>query len=236
MKSITYLPSLILISLSIFLCNSCNRDCHKNGTCAEDYRRIPLGEAKNYLNALSGSYWIYKHSVTGVLDTQICTSFHCDTIISKGSYKDTKHITVEYEQISRTIISTSFKRIYDEKTNAYNPDVIRPPQAILKRYSDGLIVPFFHPFDLNEISGNGSSLTTCVGIDSVLTIQGKTYFNAARFNIDTDGAWYGSNSGVPVENSHPPTIYYWAKDVGLVKRTNLKENYSWELIEYNIVK
>lgn len=50
-----------------------------------------------------------------------------------------------------------------------------------------------------------------------------------------DYIWYPRNY-TPIEMKYPRAIYYWAKDVGLVKRENTKETYSWELIKYNIIK
>ncbi len=188
---------------------------------------MPLGEAKDYLYALPGSYWIYKNTVTGELDTQICVGFICDTIIRKGTQNYSRHITIEYERIKRVIESTFSMNIFYEETSFYNPDAPRPLSTILNRHVDGHSTSIFlNPF----ISGGGGSASGYYqGMDSTLVIQGKLYYNVAKFELDIDGIW---------ENSPPFTgsQYYWAKDVGLVKRLATARKDEWELINYQIIK
>lgn len=92
-----------------------------------------------------------------------------------------------------------------------------------------MIECFFHPFEFGVHAGTGSHTCTYTGMDSTLIIQGKTYANVVKFEINLDGVW---------ENSPPFTAskYYWAKDVGLIKRIALNKPDNWELIEYNIIK
>ncbi len=66
-------------------------------------------------------------------------------------------------------------------------------------------------------------------MDSSLIIQGKTYFNVVKYSISLDPFWKDT----------PPftgSVYYWAKDVGLVKRVATSKPDVWELIDYKIVK
>ncbi len=227
-----YIKIFVIGCLAILFYNGCKpKDCHDDGTCAEDYRRMPLGEAKNYLYALPGSYWIYKNTLTGDLDTQTCTGFICDTIISKGEDL-AKYITIEYERIRKTSFSSFNHLEYYDETRGYNASAPRDLETIFNRWSGGNnIQPFFHPFIINTNTGNGASTTTCKGLDSALIIQGKLYKNVAIFNIDLDGV-------VEINCKHPAivTTYYWSKDVGLVKKTIKDCNYSWELIEHKIIK
>ena len=103
--------------------------------------------------------------------------------------------------------------------------------ALYRNGNGSLISVFHYTFDYPRMSGTGSSYTTYIGMDSTLTIQGKTYQNVAKFDIDLDGVW---------SKTYPYTTtgstYYWAKDVGLVKRTATHRDENWELIEYNIIK
>jgi hypothetical protein len=222
---------IVVVSILIMLFNfGCKpKDCHKDGTCAEDYRRMPLGEAKEYLYSLPGSYWIYKNTSTGDLDTQVCIGFICDTIIIKGTENFSRHITFEYERIKRVIKSSYNKNVIYEQTAGYNPNAPRSLEAILERDVNGTIKAFFYPFTLGEKISKGISNTTCIGIDTTLTIQGKLYYNIAKFELDIDGTW---------ENSPPFTgsQYYWAKYVGLVKRLAINRNDEWEILSYEIIK
>lgn len=223
----------LVFSLFLLLFWGCKeKDCHKDGTCAPDYRKMPLGEAKSYLWALPGSYWIYKNTANGFLDTQVCTGFLCDTIIVKGEYKDTKHITVEYERINRFISSSFNDWTIHEETAGYNGNYPRELKAIVARYANGgEIKAFFYPFNIGERNGTGSSYTTCKGMDSSMLIQGKTFSNVIKFDVDKDDIWDDKLQCIRSNN-----IYYWAKDVGLIKKEMKTCNSSWELIEYNIIR
>ncbi len=70
---------LLLLNL-VWALPSCGpKDCHDDGTCPPEYYRFKLGEAKDYLWAKPGSYWIYKNTLNGALDTQTCTYFYFDS-------------------------------------------------------------------------------------------------------------------------------------------------------------
>ncbi len=223
---------VFVFSLILTLLPHCkNKDCHEDGTCAADYRKLWLGEAKAYLLAKPNSYWIYKNTTTNELDTQICTAFLMDTIIKRGTRNDTKHITVEYERLRRFIQSSYNKWEYYDETAKYNPDAIRENKTGVDRYvfsgDAGINFPFFYPFNKDERIGN----TQCKGMDTTLIIQGKTYAKVVQFEINNDGIWERKLNCIRSTNT-----YYWAKDVGLIKKEMKTCNMSWELIEYNIIK
>lgn len=228
MKVQINLLKLFLTTFIILFFTACKKK--KN----PEYYKFPLGEAKSYLYALEGSYWIYKNTVTGDLDTQTCTGFLCDTFIEKGTEDYSEHITVEYERIWRTIESSFNQWQYFDETLGYNPNStpLKKLRTILNRSSTvavGSKDPFFYPCSIDERYGGGIYVTICRGFDSTLLIQGKTYNSVIRFEFYFDDFWYPS----PENQS---AIYYWAKDVGLVKRENITENYSWELKEYKIIR
>lgn len=214
-------------------------------TCCKDKEPKPkepitytytLGEAKNYIWAKIGSYWIYKNTATGELDTQTCTSFAFNNYESKGSNADSKHITVEYEKVYSTIYSSFNNWTYSLSTvspsaNATNPQLYRTifRKEIISQF-EGIIECFFHPFELGVHAGTGSHTCTYIGMDTTLTIQGKTYNNVVRFDIDMDEIMEKNCQYIPI------TTYFWARNVGLIKKNIKNCNYSWELIEYNIIK
>ena len=193
-----------------------------------------LDIAKDYLWAEPGSYWIYKNTATNDLDTQICILFAMDTIFKKGTTKETKHITVTYERIIRYIKSSFNQWIYYDKTIDFPPSIdgYTGYNYINRSVSgEGIIKPFIKPFNIGAKFGNGSSTTTCSSFVPTLTLQGKNYTNVALFDIDKDDIWERKLSCIRSNN-----IYYWAKDVGLIKKEMKTCNMSWELIEYNIIK
>lgn len=236
----------IIFILALMLIIGCDKDPSKPGYQSKppkpEYYRIKMSEdLKSYLWSKSGSYWIYKNTKTGDLDTHIVNNFYFDSILAKGNQLHTKHITIYYDYLSKSFYSTFIKRYFYEYTNAMTPngESFNNGRNKLTREGNGsLIQPFYYPFQFTSLpgAGTGSSSTSYIGMDRTLTIQGKTYHNVAKFDIDSDAIWYSRDDAVSLEFKRPRAIYYWAKDVGLIKRETKKENYAWELIEYNIIK
>lgn len=228
---------VFVFSLILTLLPHCkNKDCHEDGTCAAEFYRIKINnEVKSYLLAQPGSYWIYKNTATNELDTQICTYFRIDSIKAKGTRNDTKHINIEYDRMKRYIKSSYNQWVYDEETNRNTPDAssYNNGRTLFNRAvgGEGEIEPFFYPFIPGIGAGTGSSYTSFIGMDTTLTIQGKNYANVVRFEIDKDDIWERKLNCIRSNN-----IYYWAKDIGLIKKEMKTCNMSWELIEYNIIK
>ncbi len=234
-KSLQSTSHLLLLLLGVLAMgfNSCGpKDCHEDGSCPPEYYRFKLGEGLNYLFAREGSYWIYKNTKTADLDTVICTYFRLDSIKQTGTINGRQNRTYHYDRLNRKLFSSFFKRYIYENTTSHNPDATTIDNGFygLDREIGGLsIISAFHfPFNNVDISGNGAEVTRFVNLDSTVILNGKVYKNVAAFSISNDGTW---------EDTPPYTesIYYWAKDIGLIKRKSIQKNYSWELIEYNIL-
>jgi hypothetical protein len=238
MKSLnSYIFPLLILMLII----GCDKDPSKPGYQGKppkpEYYRIKMSEdLKSYLWSNIGSYWIYKNTKTGDLDTHIIRSFYFDSILVKGNQLRTQHITVYYDYLSKSFYSTFIKSFFYDYSNYNSPNAesFNNGRNLLTKEGNGsFIQPFYYPFQFTSVpgAGTGSSNTTYIGMDSTLTIQGKTYYNVAKFDIDSDGVW---------SKTYPYTTtgskYYWAKDLGLVKRTATHRDENWELIEYNIIK
>jgi hypothetical protein len=232
----------IFFSLITLLLSACCKDqnptlkgCQKT---QNEYYVKHLYEAENYLWAKPGSYWIYKNTKTGDLDTQQVTNFafFTDTTINfKGVKKSERLIYIIYDLLYVRIYSSFNKWYYVHTTNRYNNlgDEVNSNRVICEREvsGEGSVQPFFFPFEVGlQGAGDGTSYTTLKSLESKYTLQGKEFLKVAIFEIDLDVIWY------PNSIKYPKTRYYWAENVGLVKRENTKENYSWELIEYNIIK
>ncbi len=228
-----YIPKILcLFSLIVWssACKDRNVDCKSNGTCPEEYYKFYLGEAKNYLWAGKGSYWIYKNSKTGELDTQTVT--YCKTywLNARGTQNSTRHINVDYEVLSRGIYSSFNQWTYEDRTGGVSPDGISfngTYRLILDRLvaSQSINTPFFMPF----IKGAYSGYTLCSNSDTTININSKNYTNVKVFTIDMDFIWEPKLNCI-----RPNTYYYWVKDIGLVKKLMKTCNYSWDLIDYKI--
>jgi hypothetical protein len=238
MKSLnSYIFPLLILMLII----GCDKDPSKPGYQGKppkpEYYRIKMNEElKSYLWSNLGSYWIYKNTKTGDLDTHIIRSFYFDSILVKGNQLRTQHITIYYDYLSKSFYSTFIKRFFYEYSNYKSPNAEsfnNGRNGITREGNGSINYPLYYPFVITSGpgTGNGSSYTTYIGMDSTLTIQGKTYQNVAKFDIDKDDIWEEKLNCIRSNN-----IYFWAKDVGLIKKQSISCNYSWELIEYNIIK
>lgn len=228
---------VIMCVLAAALFSTCkHKDCRQTGTCPPEYYFKSIGGAKDYLWAKAGSYWIYKNTKTGDLDTVTCVIFHFDTITKKGTETYSQNVTIEFEYMFRGLYSTFSPYSYTETTTGYSANSIpvNNIRTILERDANSPgadIQCFFHPFELGVHAGTGAMYCSYLGMDSSCEMQGKTYYKVAKFDVDQDAI---SEPKYNCRGAH--TIYHWAKDVGLIKKEVLTCNYNWELIEYNIIK
>ena len=225
----------LLYTLVIGVFSACNSDCHDKGNCAPVHYIWDLGEAKNYLWADTGSFWIYKNSKTGELDTQTCVGAITYWVHTQGTTNYAKHITIDYEVLSRRIFSTFNQWEYNDKTNSVNPNAATlENNKIVNRTvaGEGINYPFFFPAKFSYNYGTSNALTTCTNIDTSIIVNGQTYDHVVVFEINMDDIWYPNDH--PMATRYPNAFYYWVKSVGLIKRYNKGENYSWDLIDYKI--
>jgi len=61
-----------------------------------------------------------------------------------------------------------------------------------------------------------------------LQVQGEWFYDVAVFEVDNDWIWNTFNT------NH--TKYYWAKNVGLIRRVLLEETSQVEVESYNLIK
>jgi len=233
----------LFFGLITFLLSACCKDqnptlkgCQKT---QNEYYVKHLYEAENYLWAKPGSYWIYKNTKTGDLDTQQVTNFafFTDTTINfKGVKKSERLIYIIYDLLYVRIYSSFNNWYYVHTTNRYSNlgDEPNSNRVICEREvsSEGSVQPFFFPFEIGlKGAGTGSSYTTLKSVEPKLIIQGEEFTNVAVFNVDIDPIWEDKLDCV-----RPNTSYYWAENVGLIKKEMGGCGYAWELIEHNIIK
>ena len=202
------------------------------------YLKYRLGPARDYMWFNPGSYWIYKNTKNNELDTWSCVNLYYDSFVLKGTFDYSKHITIDFDRLRTTYYSTYYNWYFNDNTGLFNPD-FTPLQTLfypINRlvYGEGLIGTFYYPFDKNEVAGTGSSQTKFKELFTTMTLNSQTYLEVAQFETDSDDIWYSDTTSNLIR--YPKTRYYWAKNVGLVKRENVSENYSWELIEHRIIK
>jgi hypothetical protein len=229
--------NLFLISLAVllFFQTACNRDCHKNRTCAPVHYKFNLDSIKPYIWAERGSYWIYKDTKTGDLDTNICVDYALDTLYDKGTYEYSNNISIEYQRMYVTVWSTKYKWNLFWYTNSMNADQHDLDQEKKIKFTKELKGKsancLFYNFDKNFIGGGPASPSHFVDEINSIEIQGTAYYNVKKFTMESDGTW-GHTPGF----TYAKVNYYWVKDIGIIKRESENNTGNWELIEYDIVR
>jgi hypothetical protein len=216
---------LLIASLAITL-QTCKPDDDVNKT----YGPYTLGEARDYIDFKPGSWWVYQNNKSGLYDTLVLKS------ISIRSKTFTGKNTVIKDMVNMLIYSTTTKYEYEYYTFGANPDA--KPEYLERANFISLIfgkskagdyqgetVPFFYPFDSSSTSGTGSHTCYYDGFYSSFNLKTKTYNYIQKFYLDQDNTW-----------DRASVNYYWAKDVGLIKKENIKKGESWDLVNFNTMK
>ncbi|HEY1047974.1 MAG TPA: hypothetical protein VGF79_16150 [Bacteroidia bacterium] len=228
-----YLYQIAFVTL-IFVINGCKPDDNNVNPHSPITYTFSLDSARAYIWADAGSYWVYKQSQTGDIDTQRVTSASTYWRTRKGTMDYSKHITVNYEKYERTLYSDFFNyKIYD-KTLSPTPDGTSfngQYRVIIERViaSEGINAPFFHPCIKNHYCKNSSAETRCANGDTVVVVQGKAYEHVAVFEVDVDEQWEEKFNCI-----RPKVKYYWAKGVGLIRKEMITCGYSWDLVDYKL--
>jgi hypothetical protein len=228
-----FLAILIVIISTLFL-PSCKKTCQEKGNCPPEFYNFTLGEAKDYLWAEKGSFWIYKNTKTGELDTQTCVGYKVDVFSNKGTYDYSQHVTVQYEKLNSTIYTSKYKRNIYQYTNSVtaNSHTLFQERVILTRETHGgLANCFYYPIDSGYYAGTASHTCRFSSLVDTLVLQGKTFYNVLTYYVSSDNTW-GDNPPY----TDPGVSYFWCKGIGIIKKVDEDKTEAWELLEYNIVR
>ena len=215
MKKIT-LATIILIGMAL-------HGCHKNTK-----QNIPINaELKAAFNYKPGTYWIYKDSVSGMVDSFYVGSNVLTVGESPIDYLD---ILIAEENIFPG--SPNSKKYYWEYI--YQSDVINVVFSFLGnispiRYDNFINYPFQQTIHGLSQGYEGDPDTSFVNLLSAYTHNGITYNNVAQIRHYVTAPIVAYND-----------LFYLSADVGFIKM-NLKHPLDtlyrvWELQRYNIVK
>lgn len=206
--------------------------CKPDGpTPVEDLGFFPLGEIKEYHYFQPGSWWVYKNMISGELDTVVMARSNIDTIPVGNNIRK-----FSYEDITYTTTSITLKENY-RHYNRYGLSAepidwkyfyyISRSRISDKNGFEGIQYTYIYPYE-NFIGGQNS-----IHLEEKIenySLSGFNFNDVLVFQIEGDGSW----------DSYP-TKYYWAKNVGLVKREKCDIDKitlldGWELIEYEITQ
>jgi hypothetical protein len=179
----------------------------------EDLGLLSLGGASDFLDFKPGSYWIYRYSETGELDTVVRQRITIDTFHSESSKRKFDYETIHY-------VDASFPSgySYDCYSQSLNAEVLNFEWGVKMIYEkfnrnsyEGIVTSFYYPFVIDRELGSGSGRCIYKGTDT-MTVSGKHYTEVHRFYLENNEQWY-------IESTlRPNTSYYWAKGYGLIKK------------------
>jgi hypothetical protein len=218
----TFKLLFILLAISTLTLQNCKPDDEVDKT----YGPYTLGEARDYLDFKPGSWWVYQNNKSGLYDTLVLKS------ISIRSQSFTGKNTVIKDMVNMLIYSTTTKYEYKYYSCGANPDAkkeyLTNANTICLIHGkskpgdyQGETESFFYPFDSSYVGW----YSHYKGVDSTYNLKGVDYSMVRKFYIAHDYTW--DNWWVN---------YYWAKDVGLIRRENIKLDESWDLINYRVEK
>ncbi|MGB0432694.1 MAG: hypothetical protein ACPGLV_19620, partial [Bacteroidia bacterium] len=163
-----------------------------------------------------------------VYDTVRVTSSIIDTVRYDDGVDGHWKVTKQY--FNNLMVSTRFGNIKHELPN---PGILAGSAVGFDRFSivrnvwgEGEIRCFFIERDDYKVADQ----TTYEGLQNGIVAGGKTYDNVAVFYVERAKSWDKWNPW--------PARYYWAKNVGIVKRAfydgEKNETRTWELVSYKV--
>ena len=190
-------------------------------------------EGEAYIKFEPSSYWIYENTKTKETERIELTNY-----ISKTSRFIGNHYSFDKEMTTIYWLKNNTAQLFFSPWDPY-PDATRNvdfnantdvfSHTMYGQKSGSCI--FFYPFRTEYGGCVSGQRTTINKIYDSLQVQGKWHYKVAEFELDNDWSWN------TLQTNH--TKYYWAKNVGLVRRVLLEEHTtteveSWNLIDYNL--
>jgi hypothetical protein len=199
---------MILLNLAILLLLSCKKDMPPPPI--QQYYTNFRRDGLEYLKVDAGKYLIYKDSATGGLDSVVVTVSILENLFFTGIYNSdvpgyhAQHLELRLNKFDA--FTDSVWLYGDASAELSGPPYHSSDTAdIVLNDQDNLIV-----FSFPTVSYPGNSLIPS------LEIEGKTYTNVIKQITD---------NGLNISDlNYKKNIYYWAKQVGIIKREIITTN------------
>ena len=249
--------SILLLSVSVLIFDSCCRssECqcyeewgeHVDDCTPKSFGPYPLGGAKDYLYFKPGSYWVYKNSFTGELDSLYMA--YCDTFVKTTKGMAYRWLEVTYTSIEFKLKSDIQGTAYRSYTQRVLPDVTsfdennfhsvqfcemtKPQGGVTSGYI------FQYPFPSKNNPNNYEHYDQIKWSDSTFYDVGVFYTD--QYSTDLIRTPKNVVGGCDQANIGK---FYWGKGVGIVAMEDSIFLYKsqdfalsrWELIRYHLEK
>lgn len=223
--------NIILLSVVTLLCISCKKNVNEPGPIQINFSK----EALTYVYMPPNKYYIYKDSATGETDSVMVTQSEVDRILAPAQTYNILgfpgHQPAFYYQsfsllLSKINGSSSSDWFYGiAKANlgyfsSSNTDSAGLMLLERNRSANADKLYVFNSFSL--ASGFGNTVFPS------LTIEGKVYSDVIR--VTNNNGYTPSISGY--SQFYLATIYYWAKGIGIIKRSLItaSSTKTWTLV------
>ncbi len=256
---IKIIRTIILLIVIVIVFNSCckSKECQCReqwGEYVEDctpksYGPYPLGGAKDYLYFKPGSYWIYKNSYTGELDSLYMA--YCDTFVKTTKGMNYKWLDITYTVIDFKLVSDILKTSYRTYSTPYYPDNNNVEK-------DGYIYTQFcemyaYPNGTGLVSGDifhypfpNHNIPKLFEYHNQIKWSDSTFYDVGVFYTDEYSKHLIRAPKNVSGGCNPATQgkIYWGKNVGIIAMEDSIYLYSsqtlkysrWELIRYHLEK
>jgi len=207
---------ILIVSLTIFISTTCKKK--------QPPPYVPMTqEFKDYIYFKEGTYWVYKDSINGALDSILVLN---DTIKFKPWAGIIKGGVAEVEFYAETF-EYDVKSFYDDTIYKYNGGVITSNadnNCACQDAHKGSERIFLYKLNVGQ-KQNSIKLTS---VYDSLKLKNKYFYDVSRFVI-TDGF----ASSIPIK------VFYISKNQGIIKREikiSTNEWQIWNLIRYKIIQ
>lgn len=208
--------ALVLLSTLLVLNSYCSKNKNTNTPSNPSYYRFTLDTVKSWILFKPGTLWIYKNINDNQMDTLIVSDFSYDSIEIKGTADYAKNTTIKYDILYYKAHSSQgyTKEYFSNDYNAnLTPSMIKWGCLLSCKTTSGANSTSEATLKFPFIPGDGSygiNDAHMENIQDTLTVSGITYKNVLIVNNNRDFSWA------------PPEIhtsrYYWAKNVGVVRK------------------
>ena len=218
---------ILLLSLLPFILTTCKDD---EPQYLGEFRLGAEGEA--YIKFEPGSYWVYENDMTGERDSIVMDYYRSKMRHFQGLEREyyREDISFKWESNNGVYIFNSVHPFADLTPESAFQSNSRHWAMPCNRQVVGPSAIMHMPPTFTSGGGVSGQISTHRLTHDSLQVQGEWYYDVAVFEVDND----------PLLDNKP-SKYYWAKNVGLIKKEKFKHwtnEYieGWHLVKYQVTQ
>ncbi len=214
-----------LLCAELLLTSSCIKEPPAPAQTLIPKERLLPEEAKAYIAFKPGTYWVYQDSATGARDSVWVNYLY----YKKDTGYDVlnNYLIYEYYELKTTSLLDGYFYYY-ELNSIYSSGSRNHIRRTKTKFGDyvGWTISFEYPIvPGNVLYGGAYDVTTTTNYYDSLNIKGIVYHKVSRLHNKENPTEYGCQ-----------TIFYLAKDFGIIRKVNLDSVSTWNLVKYQIIK